>query len=917
MRQNRVKKLLTILFFLPLFSLAQNETNVGWITYDSAIQTTVDGLHFHQYTFRKTSAPRTDTSKRISIWEMSGEGEMGTDTNKLVVYGPHYWLKNGWDGSVTLNSGGKRYPVLISCISDQTAPYAEDNLVFMNTMLSLYHIFRPGAIHITGLSAGAWAWSTMINYQTGAALYDGMKNITSVLCLSGFATNALYPGDQNPPYQIGLPAWGYWAHHYNGRYLGLQGSSDGVGGIYNGQQNMLDSGYGAQAYFSYQNNSGGSHCCWNTLYDPSLKHFNSVTTPLGTYNVTGAQPNAQGSYLDGENLFTWEVMQGDTTAVTGAPLPTVSAGSNQTITLPTSSVTLSGSASANSPATSITGYLWTQLSGPNTGTFSSTTVTGPTFSSLIAGTYVLNLRATDNDGNQNNAQVTITVNSAVVNSCHAYYWDTTNISIALTNANYPTINPCDTIYIDPCATQAGYRSVAIKLTSSNPWKYSTLDSNRINLIFRNAAAYGTIKSNSGGNLFANSIDASNNLLIKGLKMADHTDPLFFSVTSTGYLHHIKFLNDTLQNMPGLWGSGPITTGLSNFTGGTDTINCNYDIWFRKCIFDSIGTPSSGGLTVMWLGGLNKNQVFVKTEVDSCQFNYAPSPSPAGPACFIHCQQCFFIKVHDNSFTNLGVVSIPLGHAASIFMQGSLYYVYHNFYHANFANCVRSISQATVPGMNSLFTTWDATYDGVSRFWGNILDSGRKYPFIEMQKDTIGLNGLTYCQAMRSPRVWNNTMYRGGYGANDGPYNVSTVDWYKVAYTSDTLEAHNNIQIGPPVDSTATTCGSQACNAFITQPNNGTPIYDTSGNQFYQLMTFATSGLADTVHFYPLLNGLMYNNGVAVPAWLTKDYYGKAVPISGRMPFNRNTGVDVGAVQYPATIPKNYIPVPVGWRPVIH
>lgn len=96
--------------------------------------------------------------------------------------------------------------------------------------------------------------------------------------------------------------------------------------------------------------------------------------------------------------------------------PTVSAGSTQTITSPTSSVTLAGSASANSPATSIITYAWTQVSGPNTGTFSSTTITGPTFSGLIAGTYVLKLTATDNNGNTNFATVNIVVNSGTA-SC--------------------------------------------------------------------------------------------------------------------------------------------------------------------------------------------------------------------------------------------------------------------------------------------------------------------------------------------------------------------------------------------------------------------------------------------------------------------------------------------------------------------
>jgi PKD domain/Secretion system C-terminal sorting domain len=586
-------------------------------------------------------------------------------------------------------------------------------------------------------------------------------------------------------------------------------------------------------------------------------------------------------------------------AATTATPPTVSTNSSaQTITLPTNSVTLTGSATANNGG-SIASYSWSEVSG-GAATIGSASAASTTITGLAAGTYVFQLTATDNTGDAASSTVQVVVDAATApppttapSPCSVYYWDSTNINLALTNANYPNIHPCDTIYIDHCKPQGGYRSLVIKLSSATPWKYSTLDSNRINLIFRG----GYIQPNASGNMFLNGIDASNNLLIEGLKMYDHTDPLFTSVTATGYLHHIKFLKDTLQNIPGLWGSGPISTGLPNFTGNNDTTNCNYDIWFHQCVFDTIGNTTYGGLVAIWIGGFQKNQVWVKTEIDSSYFNYAPSPAPAGPACFIHAQQAYMIKIHDNTFSNLGVVATPSGHAGSIFMQGSLFEVYHNIFKSDFSNCVRAISQGTVPGMNSLFKTWDPNYDGVSRFWGNILDSGRKYPMIEDQKDTIGFSGLSYYQPMRSARVWNNTMYRGGTGAGDQPYNVSVYDWYEVAYTSDTLEMHNNIEVGPPSDTVGTMCSSQACVALLTRPSGITAFYDTSGNQFFQQMTLATSGLADAVHFYPVLNGLLYNNGVSVPAWLTKDFYGQPVPTTGRPAFARNTGVDVGAVQY--------------------
>jgi len=93
--------------------------------------------------------------------------------------------------------------------------------------------------------------------------------------------------------------------------------------------------------------------------------------------------------------------------------PTVSAGSNQTIQLPVSSVTLTGTATGNSGATiSLTG--WTEVSGPVTATIAnaaglSTGVSGLT----TAGTYVFQLKATDNNNLSSTATVTVTVQAAV------------------------------------------------------------------------------------------------------------------------------------------------------------------------------------------------------------------------------------------------------------------------------------------------------------------------------------------------------------------------------------------------------------------------------------------------------------------------------------------------------------------------
>lgn len=93
----------------------------------------------------------------------------------------------------------------------------------------------------------------------------------------------------------------------------------------------------------------------------------------------------------------------------GNAAPTANAGDDQTITLPTNSVTLSGSGADLDG--SVVSYTWTKISGGNATIVSAnedeTEVTG-----LEAGVYVFRLTVEDNDGATDSDDVTITVNEA-------------------------------------------------------------------------------------------------------------------------------------------------------------------------------------------------------------------------------------------------------------------------------------------------------------------------------------------------------------------------------------------------------------------------------------------------------------------------------------------------------------------------
>ncbi len=90
--------------------------------------------------------------------------------------------------------------------------------------------------------------------------------------------------------------------------------------------------------------------------------------------------------------------------------PVVNSGGNKSITLPTNSVTLSGS--ATDPDGTINSYLWTKTSGPTTYTIGSPNGAISVMSNLVAGTYIFQLQATDNNGATATASATVVVNPA-------------------------------------------------------------------------------------------------------------------------------------------------------------------------------------------------------------------------------------------------------------------------------------------------------------------------------------------------------------------------------------------------------------------------------------------------------------------------------------------------------------------------
>lgn len=315
------KALTILLLFCSLISLGQSETH-NFYKRDTTIV-----LAGGSWLVRIESDTSRSAPARPLLFTQNGQGEMGnTDTTGLSSNGPFYWRNHGWDGGIQLGNG-RHYPILIN------AKYINNDAPTPICTSQLFDYIRstsgPGSgryidtmsMHLSGLSQGAFDWTVMIILEktAGAATYAKGSMVRSLVAMSGFADD---PGSPYDTWSRDTLMYKIWAVN-GGHYFGTEGSIDDARDTWKGAQAMNDTLGSAQNYFSYNTVDGGNHGDWDTIISPDQMDWR--TDPSATkgpwYSASQPPPfgaggvNVQGNYAYPENVYQWQLRQGDTALV--------------------------------------------------------------------------------------------------------------------------------------------------------------------------------------------------------------------------------------------------------------------------------------------------------------------------------------------------------------------------------------------------------------------------------------------------------------------------------------------------------------------------------------------------------------------------------------------------------------------------
>lgn len=360
----KINFLLATLFLMLLsFGSVQAQTNTP--RYGVSMTSNTGG--FYEYLPQGYSATGTTLYPLIIMIHGMGEYGGGSKTTLWAVakHGVAREIKNGaFPNSFTV--GGKAHKFIVLTPQWKVQASAANVNGVINYALTNYKV-DPKRIYLTGLSAGGGV------VETAAADAVVGKRLAAVVEFCGTSTPSTAKAASIASNNVA-----FWGIH--NKYDNVVSSSKTINYV----DYILKAKSTAPARKTIPN--GTSHNVWQSRYPATWTE-------------------------GGVNIYQWMLQYQKGTVTTPANVaPVANASSDKTITLPASSVTLSGS--GTDVDGTISKYAWSKVSGPSAYKFSSTSAASTTVTALVAGTYVFRLTVTDSKSATGYDDVNVVVNPA-------------------------------------------------------------------------------------------------------------------------------------------------------------------------------------------------------------------------------------------------------------------------------------------------------------------------------------------------------------------------------------------------------------------------------------------------------------------------------------------------------------------------
>ncbi|MDP4246501.1 MAG: GDSL-type esterase/lipase family protein, partial [Bacteroidota bacterium] len=410
----KMKTVLIIFAFIAICVQTQAQTVVGRQNVDQ-FPTDASGTMTYGLTWLPPDYSTNPSKKFPLIIFLHGSGEVGTGIGGLSVLinaGLPARIAAGFNPAAVNPLDGQTYEFIVCSPQNPSWSYNYDQLKYiLPNILSRYRV-DLNRVYLTGLSAGGDGVNTCLGSGDGAFLSQIAAAATSssagVDAVNGLADVQVEAHLRQASKPFGVRVW---------TVAGDQDFLFGTDVRYHDSLNITNPSPPDKLTII----SGVGHSTWNQQYDsafrPTLNYYGNTLdctngcAPNIAPNNNGSPVRGSGRTQDSLNVYEWFLLSTRGSAPLATP-PTSNAGSTQTITLPTSSVTLNGSATAGGSNT-ITSYAWSLVSGPNTPAIVSAGNASTAVNGLIAGTYVFQLSVTQSDGETATSTVTITVNGSI------------------------------------------------------------------------------------------------------------------------------------------------------------------------------------------------------------------------------------------------------------------------------------------------------------------------------------------------------------------------------------------------------------------------------------------------------------------------------------------------------------------------